>query len=472
MRRGSLWVALTLVAAGIAPAPALADAPPNDNRANAQTVTPPATVDGTTVDATAEPNEEESRCEPAPGSVWYRVTSQREGRLVVELAANGDLDAVVDVYRARRSELEAIDCDPTDRRGRASVAVEVGPNETFLVRVARQADSVADTFQLTLQFGRPLAEPPGPRLPAGGATGSLHRATAPNAAYSVRLRAGVTYKFNLASGSCTPLALYPPGTDSFEDAAPVQSASCGGYMVFTPEADEGGIYSLLAIASRARQATRYRLMAARARGDDLAPGRFIRNHQRVRGSLDAARIDVVDLYRFDVTRRSDTELDLDTEHNFRVVLLSAGGRRLARGQGGLTRRLRPGRYFAVVRAGRRATGAYRLTRTSRAITRTRALVEGRRRATIAPGAVATLTAQVAPGAAGPVTLDLERFDPLAGWQFARRYRVRASGGVANVAFRPPSVGRWRFRARFRGTRDASPSRSGLAYLTVQGPLQE
>lgn len=472
MRRGMVWVALTLVAAGVVPASALADPPPNDNRANAQTVTPPATVDGTTVEATAEPNEEGSRCETAPDSVWYRVTSQREGRLVVELVANGDLDAVVDVYRARRSELEALDCDPTDGRGRASAAVEVGPNETFLVRVARQADSVPDTFRLTLQFGRPLAEPPGPLLPAAGATGSLHRATAPDAAYSVNLQPGVTYKFNLASGSCTPLGLYPPGIDSFEDASPVKTASCGGYMLFTPEADEGGVYSLLATASRARQATNYRLMAARARGDDLAPGRFLRNHARVRGSLDAARIDVVDLYRFDVTRRSDTELALDTQHSFGVVLLSAGGKRLARGEGGLTRRLRPGRYFAAVRAGRQATGTYRLTRISRAITRTRALVEGRRRATIAPGAVATLTARVAPGVAGPVTLDLERFDPLAGWQFARRYRVRASGGVVNVAFRPPSVGRWRVRAQFRGTPDASPSRSGLAYLTVQAPLQE
>ncbi|HEX2084059.1 MAG TPA: hypothetical protein VHF89_00110 [Solirubrobacteraceae bacterium] len=470
MRRGSLWVAVAFVVAGALPAPALADPPPNDNRANAQQVTPPATVEGTTVEATPEENDESS-CESAPGSVWYRVTSGRAGRLVVELAANGDLDAVVDVYRARRSELEALDCDATDRRGRASVAVEVGRNQTFLVRVARQQDSVADAFRLTLEFGRPLAQPPGPALPARGATGSLHRVRDPDAAYSVRLRAGVTYRFNLASGSCTPLALYPPGTTSF-DRTPVESASCGGYMVFTPEAGEGGIYSLRASASRARQATRFRLMAARTGRDDTAPGRFIRNYGRVRGSLDANGIDVVDLYRFDVTRRSDLELDLQTAHDFRVVLLSAGGKRLARGSGGLTRRLKPGRYFAAVRAGRRETGAYRLTRVSRAITRTRMLVEGSRRATIAPGSTASLTARVAPGAEGPVTMDVERFDPVEGWQFARRFRVRASGGTATVAFRPPAVGRWRVRARFLGTRGASPSQSGLAYLYVQGPLQE
>jgi hypothetical protein len=462
-------LATLLLLAAFAPASASADPPPNDNRANAQAVTPPATVDGTTVEATQEENET-SNCEGSTNSVWYRVTAPRDGRLIVELAANGDLDAVVDVFRVQRSRTTPEGCDSSDRRGRASVAVEVARNQSFLIRVAKLTSSVDDTFKLTIQFGRALAEAPGPRLPAAGATGSLQRVVDPNVAYSVRLQPGVTYKFNLASGSCTPLALYPPGTSSFGEASAVDNARCGGYMVFTPGPGQGGVYSLLAEASTARRSVRFRLMAARVGPDDTAPGRFIRNYARVRGSLDSTAIDVVDLYRFDVTRKSVLELSLQTEQNFRVTLVTGGGKRLASGDA-VSRRVKPGRYFAIVRAGRRAAGAYRLTRVSRAITRTRALVEGRRSAVVSPGGTASLSAKVTPGVAGPVVIVVERFDPVDGWQFARQFRVRASGGTATVGFRG-EVGRYRFRAEFRGTRGASPSKSGTAFFRIQGPLEE
>ena len=464
--------ALVAVAALALPTTALADPPPNDNRGAAQAVSAPSTTDGTTVEATGEEGEDIGSCESAPGSVWYRLTTERAGRVIAEVQAAGDLDAVVDVFRVRRSELTPVDCDATDRSGRAAVSFDVGRNQSYLIRVARQEDSVADTFRLTLQYGRPPATAPGPRLPAGGATGSLHRVRDPSVAYSVRLRAGVTYKFNLVSGSCTPLQLYGPSPDSF-DETPVKSRGCGGYMVFTPGEGEGGLYSLLATASRARQATRFRLLAGVARGDDTGPGRFLRNYARVRGSLNSNGLDVVDLYRFDVTRKSELNLDIDSSQDFRVTLLTAGGKRLARTAGSITRRLRRGRYFAVVRAARRQSGSYRLTRVSRTITRTRMSVEGQRRARVSPGATASLTARILPGVPGPVKLVVERFDPLNGWQFFRTFRVRASGGgTATVGFRPPAVGRWRVRAEFRGTRGASPSRSGFAYFRVEGPLEE
>jgi hypothetical protein len=463
-------VALLLVAAGVAAPVASADPPPNDDRANATPVEAPGSAEGTTAEST--PEENGSGCDDAPGSVWYRLTAPRTGRLIVQLHANGDLDAVVDVFRVRRSELSGLECDATDRRGDASVAVSVSRNQSYLIRVARQADSVDGTFRLSLQYGRPPASPPGSPLPPRGATGTLQRVVDPSVAYNVRLRAGVTYRFNLATGSCTPLSLYPPGTTSFA-RRPVDRANCGGYMLFTPEAGESGRYILLAEASSARRAVRYRLMSARARRDDTSPGRFIRNYARVRGRLDATRIDVLDLYRFDVTRRSDLELGLETDQNFSVTLLTAGGKRLGRGSdGGLTRRLKPGRYFAAVRAGRGARGSYRLTRVSRAITRTRALVEGRRRATLPPGATASLSARITPGVPGPVVIIVERFDPVDGWQFSRRFRVRSGSGTATVGYNPPGVGRYRFRAEFLGTRGASPSRSGIAFFRVQGPLQE
>ena len=74
----------------------------------------------------------------------------------------------------------------------------------------------------------------------------------PSAAYSVDLRPGVTYRFNLASERCTPLRLYPPGTTDFSDGIGIRRASCGGYIAFTPGPDEGGRYSLLAVAPAGR----------------------------------------------------------------------------------------------------------------------------------------------------------------------------------------------------------------------------
>jgi len=58
--------------------------------------------------------------------------------------------------------------------------------------------------------------------------------------------------------------------------------------------------------------------------------------------------------------------------------------------------------------------------------------------------------------------------PIEGWQFVRLFRVRAgSGGGASVSWRPPTLGRWRLHATFEGSRSASRSRSGYAYLVVQ-----
>ena len=82
----------------------------------------------------------------------------------------------------------------------------------------------------------------------------------------------------------------------------------------------------------------------------------------------------------------------------------------------------------------------------------------------------TIGVSVAPDASGPVTVDVERFDPLAGWQFYTRFERRAQTGSAAIAFTPPSVGRWRVRATFDGTRIAAPSGPAGAAFTVAEPL--
>jgi hypothetical protein len=69
----SLSLALATFVLGIPPAAAaLADAPPNDNRADAISLrTLPQNVGGTTVGATTELNEPASGCAATAGSVWY-----------------------------------------------------------------------------------------------------------------------------------------------------------------------------------------------------------------------------------------------------------------------------------------------------------------------------------------------------------------------------------------------------------------
>jgi len=85
----------------------------------------------------------------------------------------------------------------------------------------------------------------------------------------------------------------------------------------------------------------------------------------------------------------------------------------------------------------------------------------------------TLSAHVSTSAAagGLVRIQVDRFDPLDGWQFFRLFPVHASAdGSATVTWTPPTVGRWRAHAVFFGTHKASPSQSAYAHLLVAGPL--
>jgi hypothetical protein len=71
-----------------------------------------------------------------------------------------------------------------------------------------------------------------------------------------------------------------------------------------------------------------------------------------------------------------------------------------------------------------------------------------------------------------VRVTLERFDPFAGWQFFRRVSARAVNGLATLSFTPPSQGRWRASAVYRGTRVAAPSETGSASVLVAPPLTD
>src|SRR3954453_19217931 len=297
------------VAAGLVwGALAFAAPPTNDTRPNAQRITLGQTVNGTTTDATSD-DDDSSGCGPTDTpSVWYRLDATTDGRAIVQLPAAGDLGVVVDVHQAGRSQFNQITCDESDKRGRASTEFRMKKGQSYLIRVSEKEQSVSGTFSMLVDIGQPEATPPGKPLPKRGASGTVQRVFEPSNAWSTTMQEGVTYRVNLSPQSCTRLSIYGPGTTSFDDRAR-RVLTCGGYTLFTPGPHESGRYSFLIQPNSSRRTQqRYRLQVARAGSDDTAPGRFVHNHSRLRGALNANHVDVRDLYRFDVVQPSITDL--------------------------------------------------------------------------------------------------------------------------------------------------------------------
>jgi hypothetical protein len=461
-----------------APASAVAAAPPNDNRASARPLgSLPATVTGTTAEATREAREP-SACRPHEESVWYRLetTSQRAVSLVLD--AQGDLDAVVAVYRQQRSQLPTVACAATDRRGKAGLAFRAQKGATYFILVGQQSDSDPGSFQLEVFAPEAPARPPGALLPTGGVRSTVDPLRDADDAWSVVVPAGRTFRINLvpAGGKCLSLSVFRPGTSAFSESSPIRRLDCGGYTVFTPGPDGGGRYTLLVrTTAEVGGLQRYRLQAAKAGPDDTSPGLVLRHGQTSRGGLLAGALDVVDLHRFTVSRRSDVTLAMHagSRARFDLTVLRDDGSRVSCecGQTGAVRfrlRMSPGRYFAAVRARDYTGGRYRLSLLVREITSTVIEISGSRTAKAGPGRSMLLQARITPRhSGGVVRMQINRFDPLEGWQFYRLIRVRVgAGGVAAVGWKPPSVGRWEVRATYRGTRRSSPSRSNVARLLV------
>jgi hypothetical protein len=445
--------------------------PPNDNRATATQVSAlPATLSGTTVGATDDPKDPRSDCGRAHDTVWYRLSTQ-PGRLVVRLSALGNLDAVVSVYRATRSRLIPAGCTATDENGRGALSFTSSGGDYF-VMVGRERTSDDGSFRLTMFRQEPSSRPPGRALPRQGVGSWVEPITDFDDAWSLRMKAGVEYRINLAParGRCITLSLFRPGTRSFAGASPLHVVPCGGYLTYTPGFGGSGRYALLVTASDKRPGRqRYHLQAAVAGPDDTAPGLLLRNLETRRGRLSGNRIDVVDLYRFRVADRSDVTLTLRGPSAARLILLSENGHHLSSsdGPGALTARLGYGTYFVAVRAESGAHGRYRLSLLERGLTRTTVLANGSRSATVPPGASVAITVAVDFTSRGGVRLELDRFDPLTGWHFYRLYRLRVgANGRTGVSWRPPAIGHWRAHASFRGTRTASPSASGTARIVV------
>jgi hypothetical protein len=468
---------LLVLAVLVFPAAASAAPPANDARTAPRVLTPPAAVTGTTVDATLEPDEP-TGCEALKGSVYYELTAATSGDVVVRIAAQGDLDATLEVFRRTRSQLAPLGCDASASDGRAELRFTATKGDRYLVRVGQRANSVPGTFALNAFVPVPPPTAPGPQLPRGGIARTLDEDQDAADAWSARLSEGGRYRINLAEGTgddaCLRLQVFAPGTKDLAEARPVRTLRCGGYAVLTPAAGEGGRYTFLVTAKpRTAGAQPYHLQLAALGPDDAAPGLRLGDFAPFGGALDARGVDVVDVFRFDIVRRSALRITLGGGRGFLAEIRTTRGGFVdaTEDDDRIERDIGRGRYVLAVLAPPGTHGRYTLTRTTRTITRASIALDGRRSASTRPGAATRIGLRVSPRVSGPVRITIERFDPLEGWQFFRTERTSVSDGRGAVPFTPPTTGRWRVRAVFTGTRTAAPSETGTASVTVEGPIR-
>jgi hypothetical protein len=478
----AMLAALATIFAVTGVASALPAPPANDSR-DTPTILPslPAAAQGTTVGATVDPTDPPARCAAEAGSVWYQVTvgATAPQSLAIQVDARGDLDAAVDVFVKQRSQSLPVTCQRTDKHGEAVFQFTPQKNTTYLIRVAQLSNSVSGTFLLSAFVPPPPAALPGTALAPGGVRGSLARVVNASAAYSAKLDAGTSYVINLVSDihGCMALTVYPPHTRSFS-SQPAAVYGCQGYRLFTP--DTTGVYSFAVNAAPSTIGHQpFRLQVAPAGADQTTPGVPLANYERVHAHLAGKGVQVQRLYRFDVTARSNLELDLRApgDSQFDLELRRSGGRILdcACGESGsqtLTDTTRPGRYYVDVRSRDFSSGTFTLLRRSRAITYTAVRINASRYVVTAPGSSVTVSVGVTAHADGPASVLLQRFDPIAGWQYYRTVQVPITDGAGSFTFTPPSDGQFSARASFLGSRGFSPSESRIARVLSAGPLTE
>ncbi len=469
-------VIIATIALSLAAVPAAKAAPPpNDNRPAAVDLDLPDTAQGTTVDATLEAGElDQVQGVRIANSVWYRIAPDEDQILVLDLNAAGDLDAGMELLRRARSQLVLESSTLADEDGRARIVHRVQSGRTYFVRVVQRANSAPGTFRIRASV--PQGPPQGPGKPIGGtsARGTVDPLGKTSDAWTKVLVPGVTYRINLSSASGRAIGglLYAPGTRDF--AGEPGLLGFRSYRLFTPGPDEGGRYSFLVTARGLGDPQRYRLSVAPTGLDDLWPGRRLRNYQRIRTSLNASRIDVVDTYRFDVGSRSAVAVHVRPRGDgpFRVHVRRASGALVAAasGEGGeavVERTLAQGRYSVTVQGLPGFRGRYTVWRVTRALTQLR--LSGAKAHAL--GQAVRLQLRLTPATTGAARVTIERFDPASGWHFDRLVRPRIVNGSAVVSFVPPHQGRWRARASFLGTRAAQPSETpGDFHWAVLAPL--
>lgn len=158
-------------------------------------------------------------------------------------------------------------------------------------------------------------------------------------------------------------------------------------------------------------------------------------------------------------------------------LLSETGRTVASavdesGPQVLRERLGVGRYFIAVRSQNHSSGKYGLRLVVREITTTSIAVGGSTFAEVPPRMSVPVTARVTSvNVGGPVVVQIDKLDPLTGWQFSSVIARRIGpSGFLNITWTPKSVGYWRMRARFLGSPFSGFSESQFVRAHVVEPL--
>src|SRR4051794_7203259 len=393
--------------------------PANDHRGGALRAKPfPTTVSGSTVGATGDDDDPDS-CELAGQTVWYAFAAGRSGRIAIKLRAGGDVDTSFVVLRQVRSKSQLVGCAQTGSNGQGSTTLDLERGGRYLVAVGQQRGSPPGPFSFQVVAAQARETLATRVLGARGVRDTVHGLADVNDLYVVGFRPGVTYRIAFRSAEpCPSLSLL---RRSGVRAQGFTAIGCSGYRTFTPGPDGGGRYVLAVDAAPDATRQPYRLQVAAAATDDIGVGSELANHSTRRGSLDPSGVDIVDLYHFDVERRSDVRVTL-AGAPFGLLLVSDTGSRIAAG-GNVVRRLGPGRYVVAVQAAPGTDGgAYRLSLLVRDLTATTLTVEGLRSAKVAAGASVTLLVTTTPAASGAEVLQVDRFDPLTGWHFNRLIR--------------------------------------------------
>jgi hypothetical protein len=430
--------------------------PANDNRVGAQVIAKlPGTVRGTTLGATGD-EADPGRCGLAGATVWYRLSSRRDGRILLRISAAGQLDAAIVVLERVRSQTRTVNCGTTNRRGQATVSFASRRGATYLIAVGHLRNADPGTFRIdALASEAAESRLAGKLLPRSGVRSSVHGLTDVNDVWRVSMRAGTTYRIGFRSTPCAAVTL----SSRRHPTRPLARLGCADYETFTPGPDGTGAYVLEVIAGAEAVSQRYVLMVVPASSDDFGIGIELRNRVAAKGALDPPRFDLFDLYHFDVERRGDVRVDVTG--GAALVLYRDDGSRLGEFSS-IRRHLEPGRYVVAVAAALQdAARRYVVTLLIRQITTTSLRLPS---PTVPPGSALTLRPEVANASGGAVEIQIDRFDPITGWHFNRLLRLPAGG---STTWAPPAEGRWRLRATYKGTIEASLSRSGYAHLLVE-----
>jgi hypothetical protein len=149
---------ITLVALVVAPAAAAAP-PPNDHRADSLLLPDfPATVHGTTAEATVERLDPQvSRCGRVESTVWYRVEAAPDGTIVASAQAAAGFSPVVRIYRRGSSSIQELDCATANAGGKAVVSVQAVRGAGYLILVGRRPGTPDGEFDLRAELFLPPA---------------------------------------------------------------------------------------------------------------------------------------------------------------------------------------------------------------------------------------------------------------------------------------------------------------------------